>query len=235
LEHYGGTVDNPAGISEDIVFTFTFPSGVPQLSTAGLPPGAESHIQLFSGLRDDPFIRGPQIGKDIAAIVMQMPKADLLASQSTLLLWATSFVDDFAGPFQEFVGRSFRSQQGPFLALNTLHPSEHLSMAGATPDVMIYNTALPAAFPNGRRLNEDVLDIVYGLDPALVQGVMNTDAPFPSQNDKPFLSNFPYLASPHRFSPIPTASTWGLVAMVLILACTAKITFGTRWRHAVMN
>lgn len=224
LAKYGGTVDDPAGISEDIVLTITFDgAGTPQLNTTGI---SAAGIQLFTGLRDDPFIRGPQIGKNIAGIVLKMPMADLLASQNTLLIWATSFVDDFAGPFQEYVGRSFRSQQAPFLALNTLHPSQHLAMAGVTPDVMIYNTAAQASFPNGRRLFDDVLDLVYAVDPTLVQGVMNTDAPFPSANDKSFLSDFPYLAAPHQGLPIPTASTWGLVVLTLLLATAAKVAFG---------
>lgn len=225
---YGGTILNPAGIQEDITFTLTFNgAGTPQLSTAGLPGGPGS-VQLFTGLRDDPFIRGPVIGRNVAAIVMELPLASVVASQSTLLIWATADIDDFATPFEEMVGRSLRSQQAPFLAMNTLHPSQHQAVLGAVPDVMIYNTAAAAGFPNGRRLDDDVVDMVYAVDPTLVQGVVNTDAPFPSTNDKPFSSHFPYLAAPHVAGPIPTVSAWGLLVLMLVLLTASKIAFSTR-------
>jgi hypothetical protein len=225
---YGGTILNPAGIQEDITFTLTFNgAGTPQLATAGLPGGPGS-VQLFSGLRDDPFIRGPVIGRNVAAIVMELPLASVIASQSTLLIWATADIDDFATPFEEFVGRSLRSQQAPFLAMNTLPPWQHQAVLGVVPDVMIYNTAAAAGFPNGRRLDDDVVDLVYAVDPTLVQGVVNTDAPFPSANDKPFLPQFPYLAAPHVAGPIPTASAWGLVVLMLVLLTVGKIAFSSR-------
>ena len=59
------------------------------------------------------------------------------------------------------------------------------------PDVVIYNTALPAAFPNGRELVDDVVDLVG--DPR----VLMNDQPFPTANDVAFLTSFPYLAAPH--------------------------------------
>ena len=53
-----------------------------------------------------------------------------------------------------------------------------------------------AGFPNGRRLEDDVVDI----DLQLVAGIL-MDNPVPlgdgvDRNDKPFLSQFPYLAAP---------------------------------------
>jgi hypothetical protein len=56
---------------------------------------------------------------------------------------------------------------------------------------MIYNTALPAVYPNGRALTDDVVDAVGDVR------VLDNDSPFPSANDVPFLSAFPYLAPPH--------------------------------------
>ena len=56
----------------------------------------------------------------------------------------------------------------------------------------IYDTARPAAYPNGRALTDDVVDLVG--DPR----VLETDGPlFPTENDMSFLPNFPYLAPPH--------------------------------------
>ena len=145
----------------------------------------------FIGLRDDPFIRGPRIGRNVAAIVIEVPLASVLKDQSPLLIWATSKVDTMEGPFQDMVGRALRSQEPDNLALNTLHPSEHLARTGLKPDVLIYDTSKPAAFPNGRALTDDVVDLTA------IPRILANDEPFPSANDIPFLETFPYLAPPH--------------------------------------
>ena len=195
---YGGTIVNPRGIREDIVFNFDFPNGTPRLKVKGLHGGTKQ-IRFFAGLRDDPFIRGPQIGKNIASLVIDLPLGAVLGDSSTLILWGSSRVGDVAGPILDLVGRSLRSQLAENLALNSLHPRFHRSKLGLVPDVMIYDTSLPAEFPNGRELTDDVIDLVAAIDSgAGAQNVLSTDAPFPSENDKPFLSTFPYLAEPHR-------------------------------------
>jgi hypothetical protein len=195
---YGGTIVNPRGIREDIVFNIDFPNGTPRLKVKGLHGGTKQ-IRFFAGLRDDPFIRGPQIGKNIAGIVIDLPLGAVLKDSSTILLWGTSRVGDVAGPILDLVGRSLRSQLAENLSLNGLHPRLHRLKLGMVPDVMIYDTSLPAEFPNGRELTDDVVNLVAAIDPSpSAQNVLNTDAPFPSENDVPFLSEFPYLAEPRR-------------------------------------
>lgn len=88
------------------------------------------------------------------------------------------------------MGRSIRSQLIEDDLLNTLQPSKHASILNVTPDVLIYNTSLPAAFPNERELTDDVVDLVG--DPRILE----SDEPFPNENDVPFLDEFPYLAPP---------------------------------------
>jgi hypothetical protein len=196
---YGGSIVNPRGILEDIRFNIDFPGGTPRLKVKGLKNGGAKQIQFFAGLRDDPFIRGPQIGKNIASIVIELPLNAVLGDSPTILLWGTARVGDFSGPVVEHVGRSLRSQLGEFLALNNFHPRLHRLKLGLVPDVMIYNTSARAEIPNGRELTDDVIDFVASIDPGPgAQNVLMTDAPFPSANDKPFLSAFPYLAEPHR-------------------------------------
>lgn len=195
---YGGAIVNPRGIREDIVFHIDFPNGTPRLKVKGLHGGTKQ-IRFFAGLRDDPFIRGPQIGKNIASIVIDLPLGAVLKDSSTLLLWGTSRAGDVGGPILDLVGRSLRSQLPGNLSLNELHPRLHRLKLGMVPDVMIYDTSLPAEFPNGRELTDDVVDLVAAIDPSPgAQNVLNTDTPFPSANDKPFLPTFPYLAEPHR-------------------------------------
>lgn len=190
----GGTIVNPAGIREDITYRIRFNPDQSATIEYRRSDGRYDGVWLtgfYAGLRDDPFIRGPRIGRNVAAIVIQVPLASVLKDQSTILIWATSKVDTIDGPFQDLAGRSLRSQEPENLALNTLHPSEHLARTGLKPDVMIYDTAKPAAFPNGRALTDDVIDLVA------IPSLLATDAPFPSANDLPFLETFPYLALPH--------------------------------------
>jgi len=193
LLDFGGTITRPGKIQPRITFTLTFDNdGNAQLKTGGLEKDAKDRIELFAGLRDDAFIRRPRTGKNIAAIVLEFPLADVLGDTPTLLIWATAKVDDINGPFQELAGRALRSQFPENDQMNTLKPKHHFKVLGVPPDVIIFDTSLPAAFPNGRELTDDVVDLVG--DPRL----FSSEAPtFPSTNDVPFLTTFPYLAPPH--------------------------------------
>ncbi len=63
-----------------------------------------------------------------------------------------------------------------------------------TPDVQPINTTQPSGFPNGRRLQDDVITtelmLIFGDNADLNDD--HVDA-----NDVPFLRKFPYLAPPH--------------------------------------
>ena len=192
LKKFGGTIMHPQIIKEDVVFEVTFnKENSPQLSVEGLPREARKHIRFFAGLRDDPFIRGPRIGKNVAAVVIELPLLFVLRGRPTLLIWATSQVPEISGPIADLCGRALRSQFPENLALNTMPPRDVMEAMGVQPDVIIYDLLRPAAFPNGRELTDDVVDLVG--DP----GVLSNDNPFPSENDVPYLSSFPYLAPPH--------------------------------------
>lgn len=95
------------------------------------------------------------------------------------------------GPVGDLGGRSLRSQLTENLALNDFSPAEHFTVLGVRPDVVIFDTTRPAGFPNGRALDDDVVDLVGDAR------ILATDAPFPSANDRSFLAVFPYLAEPH--------------------------------------
>jgi hypothetical protein len=191
LAVYGGTIVTPEHIEEDIVFEITFDKQKgPRLQTRGLRGNADKEARFFSGLRDDPFIRGPRIGRNVAAVVIELPLAAVLGTQSTLLVWATSKVPEIHGPVADLAGRSLRSQMPENLALNTIHPRDHMQQLGVPPDVVIFDTARPCLFPNGRDLNDDVVTMVND------SRILANDAPFPTSNDMPFLDTFPYLAPP---------------------------------------
>jgi hypothetical protein len=198
---YGGKILDPDGISADIVFTVTFnAAGEPRLRSKGLDRG--TRVSFFAGLRDDPFIRGPRQGRNVASMVIELPLRAVTPNwrHSALLVWATSSVPTATGPTGDLGARALRSQFAENLALNDYPmPADHQSELGLIPDVVIYNTLRPAAFPNGRELGDDVVDLVG--DPR----VLGTDCPVPSDplgcnpttNDRAFLRVFPYLAPPH--------------------------------------
>ena len=192
-ETYGGMLRKPHRVKPDVTFTVTFPSGSPVIAVDGARIG-DGQMQVFAGLRDDPFIRGPRQGRNIAAIVLQLPLQKVLgdsrSSNRVLAVWATSDVPNINGSTEEHAGRALRSQFPGSDVMNNLPPSMHSTMLGMVPDVVLYDTSRPAGYPNGRLLTDDVVDLVG--EPT----TLASDAPFPSVNDKAFLSNFPYLAEP---------------------------------------
>ena len=74
---------------------------------------------------------------------------------------------------------------------------------------MTIDFSQPVAFPNGRQLEDDVIDIALQLVLNRTAGV--TDAI--DGNDVSFLSSFPYLAPPHQPAPSDFPSTGGRSAL----------------------
>lgn len=186
---YGGTILHPEAIHADLKFTITFSNGQPVLET-NADQGSRKKIEIFTGLRDDPFIRGPRNGRNVAAMVLKIPLNIVKRSQSELLIWADSFVPQTNGVQGDLAGRALRSMFPENEQLNYLPPNQHFSTLGVIPDVVIYDVSRPAVYPNGRGLTDDVVDLVGD------GRILGNDAPFPSQNDVPFLNGFPYLAPP---------------------------------------
>ena len=199
---FGGTVQKPDKIEADQAIVVTFDGA--HFRTEGIGQPHAASCRFFAGLRDDPFIRGPRRERNVGAVVAACPLKAFTRKSSTLLVWATTSVPTPSGPTGDHGGRALRSQFAQNLALNDLSPAEQSTVLGAHPDVVIFDTTRPAEFPNGRALTDDVVDLaaapaVCGADDscAAAQDVLNTDAPFPSTNDRPFLAEFPYLADPH--------------------------------------
>jgi Domain of unknown function (DUF4331) len=207
---FGGTVDTPIQIREDISFNVTFDRwNRPQVEIAGCSSSESERIRermrVFTGLRAEAFIFAPFVNNNIGAIVIDVPLNEIRNNDNdTLLLWTTSRVDDFAGQFQELAGRTLYSQFDEKLALNFIHPSQHRAALGLNPDLIILNTRASSGFPNGRRLQDDIVDLVAALpapfndarafdlefDLASFHATLNDIAPLPGA--------FPYLANPNR-------------------------------------
>ena len=197
---FGGTIENPEGVRQDLEFTITFDdSGEPSLAARGLSRRARERVRLFAGLRDDPFINGLRSGRNVGAVVLELPLTDVLGpddgERSTLLVWAKSDVPNVDGRDDEHAGRNLRSQVLGNEELNGMSPSDHWMKMGVVPDVLIYDTSRPAGFPNGRLLTDDIITMLGNDgDPVVFS---NPVAEAPTANDKSFLASFPYLAEPH--------------------------------------
>jgi hypothetical protein len=206
---FGGAVANPIGIREDITFNVTFDEwNRPKVDIVG-PTFTErqrirEQMRVFSGLRAEAFIFAPFVNNNIGAIVIDVPLEEIKKDNDTLLLWVTSSVDDFAGPFQELAGRTLYSQFDEKLALNFIHPSQHRAALGINPDLIILNTAARSGFPNGRRLQDDIVDLVAAL-PAPFNDARAFNLEFDLagfharfSDITPLPGVFPYLANPNR-------------------------------------
>jgi hypothetical protein len=204
-----GRIVRPEHVAADITFEFNADeNGNPVMHTEGLSAEAASRVRMFAGLRDDPFINGDatnvtakpsnRVGRNSACIVLQMPLADVRgAAGASLLTWATSKVADINGPISEHAGRALKSQVSAFLSMNTLRPRAHFTELGLQPDVMIHNLNASSGYPNGRLLTDDIIDLVEDTKGMPGNPFKNPDAQGATQNDVPFLADFPYLAPPH--------------------------------------
>lgn len=207
---FGGTVDTPIRIREDITFNVTFDNwNRPKVEVVGRSTSESERIRermrVFTGLRAEAFIFAPFVNNNIGAIVIDVPLSEIKReNDDTLLLWTTSSVDDFAGRFQELGGRTLNSQFDEKLALNFIHPSQHRAALGVNPDLIILDTRAPSGFPNGRRLQDDIVDKVAAL-PAPFNDARAFDLEFTLAGFHATLADiaplpgaFPYLASPRR-------------------------------------
>jgi len=91
------------------------------------------------------------------------------------------------------------------------------------PDVMIYTDRFPPGFPNGRQLSDDVVAQLCATGDCLLQELSYIeDSAFPraTENDKPFLADWPYLAAPWPDKPesTPTRSIWPYLIGITLIA-----------------
>lgn len=177
----GGTIVDSDKIWPDHTIRIRFKKGGPKVRSRDLDV-----VSFFAGLRDDPFIRVPRIGRNIYAFVLEVPVADVTRYQDTVLIWAEMRLEGHR--MVDLGGQALRNQFDENLCLNDFPPRKHLKRCGLAPDVIIFDTSSsPAEFPNGRELTDDVVDLV-----GRPEEMMS-----PVTNDLPFLEGFPYLAAPH--------------------------------------
>ena len=169
------------------------------------------------------FFRGNAVGIVTSIPLSRLIRPDGQTVRGRpILLWATTHRPN--GKVSDHVGRSLRTQLPRFGYLNALHPSKHvaeimrvhdqpdlLENGLATflapleahrhydnaPDVMVFDLAKPAKFPNGRWLADDVAQTLADAGETLLVELSYAESrqvPRATTNDKEFRATFPYLA-----------------------------------------
>lgn len=222
---FGGTVDRPGSIHPDATLSFQLDNqtNVVKFEKSGLLESAED-IEVFTGVRDDPFIFPKFFGTNVIAIALKIPNAHF-SDENTFILWGDIVRNDKK---IDHVGRANRTMQPRLDFLNTLEPRDHLNAIikkhdnpgpidrllmsklaplfairdyDKFPDVLIYSRLYTDGFPNGRKLTDDVAALTCELGDCLLWELSFGDVrtwqwPRQSTNDKEFLTSFPFLAEP---------------------------------------
>ena len=180
-------------------------------------------------------------GADISAIVLEVPSTQLNGANSNIGVWARtvvggSQVDRMGRPaintalipsamkdafnqgipandtatFSDDVRASLLSLNGG----NTTHADQVTALL--IPDILTLDTANPAGFLNGRRLQDDVIDTALN---AVSNGGVTTD--MVAANDVAFQSTFPYLSPPNAI-PEPSAVVLLVTGFAVIVFCLRR-------------
>lgn len=187
-------------------------------------------IHIYTGYQDDPFIFPRFFGSNVVAMVMIIPLSCFPETQRTWVAWANTHKGDKQF---DHVGRSLRTQNPRFELFNPLPPKQHVAALqkeienpglmrdlfvklgfdnlfeyrpwDRVPDVMIYSDQFNVGYPNGRRLTDDVAALLARNGDTLLFELSYKNAMWPraTTNDKPFLSQFPFLADPWPNSVVP--------------------------------
>lgn len=174
----GGRFVEPSAIHEDIVFDIKVRNGTPKIKVSGdrsfRPKKVKQGIvNKFSGTRSETFIFGPNARSNRNLIVFEVNKDALLGGDTdqTLSAWVDSILEDgdtyvdsknksrtvSGGPYFDSAGRALKDQDEALRLQNALHPSEHVEAGFGYPDMLIFDTRRTNQFPNGRRLEDDII------------------------------------------------------------------------------
>lgn len=167
--------------------------------------------EVFTGRREDPFffdlgllgegLNGSDTfaGADVGAIVVEFDLEDVTPDGPAIGVWGVTrkqgigAVDRMGRP----VINTLFLPEGRKDEFNRARPVSDGAYAEFVPlpevllpDILTIDTSQPTAYPNGRALSDDVIDLSLGL--VFGEGTDEVDA-----NDVEFLNAFPYLAPPN--------------------------------------
>ena len=181
----GGRFESPEKIQQDIVFNIRVKDGAPIIKVTGDKDFKPRRIKkaigdTFAGTRSETFQFGPNVRSNRNLIVFEVNKETLLGNDSDQILsaWAESILKDGesyidasgqlmtvkGGPYIDSTGRALKDQATGLRLQNSLHPSEHVEAGFGYPDMMILDTTKKTKFPNGRRLQDDIISYLTQFD-----------------------------------------------------------------------
>ena len=181
----GGRFESPEKIQQDIVFNIRVKDGAPIIKVTGDKSFKPRKIKkaigaIFAGTRSETFQFGPNVRSNRNLIVFEVNKETLLGNDSDQILsaWAESILKDGesyidasgqlmtvkGGPYIDSTGRALKDQATGLRLQNSLHPSEHVEAGFGYPDMMILDTTKKTKFPNGRRLQDDIISYLTQFD-----------------------------------------------------------------------
>ncbi|MEO0869561.1 MAG: hypothetical protein AAFY17_14215, partial [Cyanobacteria bacterium J06642_11] len=121
LGRYGGTIETPEKISSDLTIELQLndDTTLKKQDITGLT--SSDDVEIWTGIRDDPFIFPNFFGTNVVAMVVSIPAEAFPTGQQDWLVWATSH----KGRKQiDHVGRSNRTMLPRLDALNTIPPNK---------------------------------------------------------------------------------------------------------------
>ncbi len=176
----------------------------------------------LNGFRDGLNFTGIDFfaGKNVAAIVLEAATAELTAGSPVLHIWAETSergrrdeeelgetrqnLDRMGNPaintvFIPEASKDAFNQGRPVddpANFNSFIDAFSPNLRFLLPDVITIDVSQPSGFLNGRRLQDDVIDIELGA----IKNIGGVNVPSTDNvnaNDKAFLSDWPFLAEPH--------------------------------------
>ena len=120
---YGGTIVVPEKLHSDVTISVKLndDTALKSLNFTGLKD--TDRVRVFTGVRDDPFVFPRFFKRNVISMVLGIPMTSFPAGQRDWVLWGSTYKD---GKQIDHVGRSNRTQQARFDALNSLPPNEHM-------------------------------------------------------------------------------------------------------------
>jgi hypothetical protein len=228
---YGGKIIDPSGIRPDVTIKLQLTNDVKlrKMTIEGLPDPMALE-KPFVGIRDDPFIFFRFLTTNVVAMVLEIPFAQFPEGRQEFVLWGTSSrfgrqVDHVGRslrtmlPRLDFLNTLPPKDHVPTLRERHTNPGviqDILATRASSffgirhydfePDVMIFSRQREAKYPNGRQLEDDVAAHTCQYGDCLLYEVSLAEAhaegkPRPTANNKPFLTEFPYLAEPNPERP----------------------------------
>lgn len=197
-------------------------TGTPYRLFAGLR--SDPWFADVNGFLDDFRFTGQDtfVERNVFGIVLEVPNT-ALGSSTPAGIWARTVapvhgevtqIDQVGRPLINAIFNKSGAEQAAF---NRTPPAQQLARFGdefldvirswgygdeearthfadVLPDVLVYDRSAPAAYPNGRRLTDDILDIRVAM---LTKGRVTSDLVGPHSD---LLDEFPYLGEPHPVS-----------------------------------